>query len=113
MGKDPTTLRSYKSVVEKKTQSIQKGIIIYNDPETKQFPRASIGQCSYCKSEVLGSPQTQGSQCQACHRGVYQIQTITITTTKRAKTRAEINREYYLRRKTCLTRLKNFEIRSH
>jgi len=53
MGKEPTVLRSYKSVVEKKTQSIQKGIIIYNDPEAKQFPRASISQCSYCKSESL------------------------------------------------------------
>jgi hypothetical protein len=88
-------------VTETKTKTIQIGRVIYNDPETKKFPRAFSGQCNKCGSEIYGSPKTQGEQCQSCHQGVYEIKVITTTTTnKRAKTKAEINREYYKRKKT-------------
>jgi hypothetical protein len=95
IGKDPATLRSYKSVVETKTKTIQIGRVIYNDPETKQFPQAFSGQCNKCGSEVYGSPKTQGEQCQSCHQGTYEIKVITTTTTtKRAMSSAERVRKY-------------------
>jgi len=98
LGKDPNTLRNY-GVIETKTLTTQKGRINYID-ENKQFPISFSGQCNKCGVWIFGGASALGSECQTCHQGVYGIEIKTQTiTAKRAKTRAEINREYYQRKK--------------